>query len=255
MNQTSLGYLNDRLKKNLKQLVDMAQPIHDDFDKVKLIRIDHLNTVMEGGGCTAGLSSNDQYMNYLRGVAAAGRMSGGKKNDTFENDAPAFSKKREEDDDDDDDMDFDGSLDLDGSDDELGFDMETWEQNRPRKRNVEADKAFNALDAKIMEVLDVDADTARVYKILAKHAVIQKNPELKKPANDPLKIKEMEKLIANKTKLKALTKNIDLEELKSKIKARYAEVEKLRSEKKAKPQQSRYNNYLESSEIIFSDEE
>lgn len=146
-------------------------------------------------------------------------------------------------------------MDLDGSDDELGFDMETWEQNRPRKRNVEADKAFNALDAKIMEVLDVDADTARVYKILAKHAVIQKNPELKKPANDPLKIKEMEKLIANKTKLKALTKNIDLEELKSKIKARYAEVEKLRSEKKAKPQQSRYNNYLESSEIIFSDEE
>lgn len=147
------------------------------------------------------------------------------------------------------------SRDLDWN--EAGFDEEeydtstdTYDQARPR--NMEADDLYKSFDEKIMEAMDVDAETARIYKIALKQKIVEKNPELKKRVNDELKVKEMEKIVNNKTKLKSALKGIDIEGIKAHLK----EVDAKRKEKPERKKQSRYNHngYLLTDELILTPE-
>lgn len=257
--------MTQHIYKNLEQLVDMYQYGGDDFETVSNINVDQALTIYDNVQSDLEKHhTSDNYNQFIRRVSNHfGRMQGGKrrvKDKTMEDSRPNVFKKSkskpvvlEEESEDFAFNETDVKSDMfDETESEIGFnDEEFYEQSRPRKRNKEADEAYKALDQKIIDVLDVDAETARVYKILAKHAVVTKNPELKKSSNDALKIKEIEKLIT-KPKLKALVKNIDLEELKAKIKERYAEAQKKRE---ARKKQARHMNYLQSDEIIFSDDE
>jgi len=53
-----------------------------------------------------------------------------------------------------------------------------------------------------MELLDVDEDTAKIYRLALKIDVRNKNPELKKRENDALQVQEIEKITETKGKLK-----------------------------------------------------
>lgn len=81
---------------------------------------------------------------------------------------------------------------------------------RTNKRNTEADDMFKSFIEKIIDQLDVDEKTARIYRFAIKKKVIEKNPDLRKRANDMLKMEEMAKIINNKKKLKEITSDIDI---------------------------------------------
>lgn len=116
-----------------------------------------------------------------------------KKNKNYE------SNKKSTDDDDSDDNDFD----LFSS------------QDRPRREpNVKVNEMYKSFIKKIMDLLNVDEDTAKLYRSAIKITIAKKNPELKKRENDELKVKEMETIINNKDQLQKILKTIDFNEIK-----------------------------------------
>jgi hypothetical protein len=113
----------------------------------------------------------------------------------------------------------------------LGFSMFS-SQDRI-KRDPEITAKYNEILKKIMELLDLDEETARMYRSVIKLYLEEKNPELKGPTNDALKIKEMEKIVENKKKLKDYwDKKIGPEA--EKIKERMAKQKELGEERKKK---------------------
>jgi len=103
-------------------------------------------------------------------------------------------------------------------------------QDRPR-RDPKITEAYNALVKKIMELLDVDEDTAKIYRLALKIDVRNKNPELKKRENDALQVQEIEKITETKGKLKKVLDTIDIEGLKKNLIERREQREKEQKER------------------------
>lgn len=260
--------LNDSVKKNLRQLVDMAT-VNDDYETVKRIKIDHLKTV-QAGGCgvpqTGGACQmkNDQgFSDFLKRISGATPVTGGARDDTDEDYAPAY-KPVDADDSWEAPDEIDESYDIDDENISVstGFDMDEYQDGGKRERNAEADDIYRGFLKKIQDALDVDEETAYVYRALAKAAVTTKNPELKKFSNEALKNKEIAKIIESKSKLKALTKGRDIEEIKQRIRENRAKYAAQRdSKKETKPKKktepsrwhnSRYHGFEQSEEIRLS---
>jgi len=106
-------------------------------------------------------------------------------------------------------------------------------QDRPR-RDPKVTEAYNALVKKIMELLDVDEDTAKIYRLALKIDVRNKNPELKKRDNDALQVQEIEKITESKGKLKKVLDTIDIEGLKKNLIERREQREKEQKEREQK---------------------
>jgi len=53
-----------------------------------------------------------------------------------------------------------------------------------------------------MDALEVDEQTAKLYRSAIKITIGKENPELRKMENDELRVKEMEKIIDDKKKIK-----------------------------------------------------
>lgn len=91
--------------------------------------------------------------------------------------------------------------------------------NRPR-RDPGAIEAYNALVKKIMDILGVDEETAKLYRLALKIDVVTKHPELAKFENDALKIKEIEKMVTDRETLQRAIDSIDIEGLKKSLEER-----------------------------------
>lgn len=104
--------------------------------------------------------------------------------------------------------------------------------NRPRDEKT--DELYRSFIKKIQDLLDVDEDTARLYRSIIKINIVKLNPELRGRENDTLKVKEMEKILENKNKLKSYLDKIDIEATRREMKERQEEGEKRRAERNAK---------------------
>ena len=96
-----------------------------------------------------------------------------------------------------------------------------------RVRNPEADEKYRAFVKTIMDLLNVDEDTARLYRSAIKITIERKNPELRK--DELLKIKEMENIFESESSLKATLKKIDIDEIK-----KHMAMQKQKSEERRK---------------------
>lgn len=173
---------------------------------------------------------------------------------------------------------------------ELAHMISTSSQERI-KRDPKVTEKYKEIREKIMELLEVDEETARIYSSALKYKIGQENPELRKPENDALRAKELEKLVKDKKTLQKAIKDIDIEEVKKVIKEQREQSEERRklflekrkergpknkkerkpksestemmpnetsSEPEEKPKAKRgrkkavENGYLQSDEIIFS---
>ncbi len=104
--------------------------------------------------------------------------------------------------------------------------------NQERPRDEKADEMYRSFIKKIMDLLGVDEETARLYRSVLKINLENNNPELRKRENDALKIKELENLMENKKKLQAALDKIDIEKIKKFMEERRKEGEKIREERK-----------------------
>ena len=152
------------------------------------------------------------------------------------------------------------------------------EQSRPRQKTA-SDEIYDSFLKKIMDMLEVDEQTARLYRAALKVHLEEAKPELKGRANDSAKVKEMEKFFTNKKKLTDSLAKIDIEGIKKKLQERRAEIEARRAERaknpkkkqrrgnknretsntNSKPAQSRNSlrsksGYLDSEDIVLSSE-
>jgi hypothetical protein len=104
-------------------------------------------------------------------------------------------------------------------------------QDRPRRlRDAKVDEMYKSFVKRLMDVLGIDEETAKLYRSAIKITIGEKNPELRKMSNDALKVKEMEKIFENDKKLKEFIKNIDMDFIKDFIEKRKEENEKRREE-------------------------
>lgn len=261
------------MKKNLPQLVDMAA-IHDDFEIVKGIPIEHLITVQVGGcgmpSTTGGgecKNTDDkgfaEFLQRIQQTIAKTTEQKGGDMETDEDIAPSYKVERSYEIDDEGDEPYEEesyeTFTINEDDISLGagFDMEEYQEGGKRERNAEADDIYRGFLKKIQEVLDVDEETAYVYRALAKAAVTTKNPELKKFRNEMLKNKEISKLVESKAKLKALTKGHDIEEIKRRIKENRARIQAEKDKRKQSRMQARrprYYDFTRSEDILLSDD-
>ena len=90
---------------------------------------------------------------------------------------------------------------------------------------------YNQILKRIMELLDIDEETARTYRSMIKLNITNEHPELRGAVNDSLKIAEIEKIVADESKLRAyweqkVKPNIPM------IKARMEEQAKLGEERR-----------------------
>lgn len=116
-------------------------------------------------------------------------------------------------------------------------------QERVRKRNEKADEAYKSFLGKIMDLLGVDEEQARLYRAAIKVNIEENSPELRKRTNEDLKIKEMEKVFENKAKLQAEIKKIDMNKIKEIMKQRKEAWEKRMDEiKKARDEKNSSKN-------------
>lgn len=182
-----------------------------------------------------------------------------------------------------------GSYD-DTSDDDSYNDVSTtqstnanYRQPRPK---TSTDMVYDSFVKTIMNLLEVDLDTAKFYRCALKIDLQNRHPELRGRKNDPLRTKEMEKFFQSKAKLQSALDKIDKEAIKEYQRARAEEAktkknnlakipttqdtssnnQKIKSKankqtadhlsKKStsKNKQSRIdtNNYIKSDEILFS---
>lgn len=109
-------------------------------------------------------------------------------------------------------------------------------QERLRRRRFRRDykltEIYNSFVKKIMDLLDVDENTAKFYRSAIKINIENANPELRKWENDALKIKEMEKIFENKEKLQETLDNIDMDQMKKFMEERREISEKRREERR-----------------------
>ncbi|CAH6420665.1 Hypothetical protein MVR_LOCUS192 [uncultured virus] len=110
-------------------------------------------------------------------------------------------------------------------------DNNDWDSDQMGRQPTEADETYRSFVTKIMDLLGVDLETAREYRSALKLDIEMKNPELKGRIHDALKVKEMEKLFKNKTKLKETLDSIDMDEIKKIMRERKEEYEKRRDER------------------------
>lgn len=102
--------------------------------------------------------------------------------------------------------------------------------DRPR-RDPEITSRYNEILKKIMEFLDLNEDKAKTYRSILKLYLENKYKELKGPQNDAIKIKEMEKIVADKKELKKYWKE-NVEPEMEKIEAHMRTQAKLAEERK-----------------------
>lgn len=105
-------------------------------------------------------------------------------------------------------------------------------QERPRDEKT--DEMYKSFIKTIMDLLGVDEETARFYRTALKINIENKNPELKKRINDPLKVKEIEKVMKDKKTLQAAVENIDKEQIKKIMQEKEQEGIRRREENKNK---------------------
>ncbi|ALR83978.1 hypothetical protein [Niemeyer virus] len=112
-------------------------------------------------------------------------------------------------------------------------------QERPRERNTKVDEIYRSFVKKIMDLLGVDEETAKLYRSAIKIDIGNKNPELRKWENDELKIQEMEKIFNNKQSLQNALDKIDMDQIKSEMSRRRDESNKRRDEKRKDREEKR----------------
>ncbi|ANB50509.1 hypothetical protein [Powai lake megavirus] len=133
--------------------------------------------------------------------------------------------------------------------------------NQSRPRNVKVDETYKSFVKKIMDLLGVDEETARLYRSAIKIEIENKNPELKRRENDELKVKEMEKMFASKKILQKAIDDIDMDKIKKTMQERKAnwearseEIRKAREERsKQNKNKKRSNNQTTTSDETSSD--
>lgn len=163
---------------------------------------------------------------------------------------------------------------------------EKTQHSRISYKNKEASDLYKTILNEIENVLGVDTETAKLYRLALKIYVTNNDPELKKRKNDLLKMQKIKELITTKKDLKKIVDSMDIEKIKNYMEERKKEneskfrnrnamttSEKTTSEKTKKnnpnvkvSEQSTENKknkknkknetggYLQSSEIIFSPE-
>lgn len=93
-------------------------------------------------------------------------------------------------------------------------------QGRPQRfmRDPKVTEAYKEIIRKIMTLLDVDEETAKLYGQAIKYEIGQRNPELRKRENDALRIREIEKLLEDDDKAKKFIKDLgDIEDIRRNI--------------------------------------
>lgn len=104
--------------------------------------------------------------------------------------------------------------DMFNEDDSINWEDYNDEPNRVS--NPQVNDMYNSFVDKIIELLGVDIDTAKLYRTALKITIVKNNPELKK--DDELKIKEMEKFFTSKKKLQSEIDKIKMDEIKEHMK-------------------------------------
>lgn len=130
------------------------------------------------------------------------------------------------------------------------------EMSRMRmQRDPKLMDVYKSILAKIAEHLKLDEADAKLYGTILKIVVGQKNPELKKPENDEIRLKEIEKIVETKSGIEDALAGIDIEALKVSIKERMAERQKKREEYlKKKAEKSDSTNSTNSTESTEPEE-
>ncbi|AUV58335.1 hypothetical protein [Bandra megavirus] len=127
--------------------------------------------------------------------------------------------------------------------------------NQSRPRNVKVDETYKSFVKKIMDLLGVDEETARLYRSAIKIEIENKNPELKRRENDELKVKEMEKMFTNKKTLQKAIDDIDMDKIKKTMQERKANWEARSEEiRKAREEKSKQNKNKSKNQTTTSDE-
>lgn len=124
------------------------------------------------------------------------------------------------------------------------------------RRDPEITNRYNEILKKIMELLDLDEKTAKDYRSLIKLYLESQHPELRGVANDALKIQEIEKIVADKEKLKSYWENKvkpNMKELTKHIQERTQLSEQRRKEKIEKKKQKRLEKKKEKKAQYSSD--
>ena len=117
------------------------------------------------------------------------------------------------------------------------YEYMTSTQDRP-KRDPEVTAKYNKILERIMELLGLDEEKAKMYRSIIKLYLERTNPELKGSVNDALKIKEMEKIVENKKKLTEYwDKKVSphMEEIKSHMETQAKLGEERKKEIESKP--------------------
>ena len=105
------------------------------------------------------------------------------------------------------------------------------EMSRMRtQRDPKLMDVYKSIVAKIGDHLGLDENDAKLYGTILKIVVGQKNPELKKPENDEIRLKEIEKIVQSKASIEEALVGIDIDALKTSINERMAERQKKREE-------------------------
>lgn len=85
-----------------------------------------------------------------------------------------------------------------------------------QKKRDEHNETYRKFAQTIMDKMSVDEDTAKVYRAYVKYKVIEQNKgkELFKRSNEGERLKKMDEIISNTTKLKKLLENLDVDAIK-----------------------------------------
>ena len=134
----------------------------------------------------------------------------------------------------------------DGTSSDLGGGRQHREKTEEEKK---IDETYRTFIKQIMDNLDVDEETARLYRSALKINIEKTNPELKRRENDALKVKEMENVIKDKKKLQTALKKINIEEIKKHMEQKKEEGERRREEfKKIREEKEKNRSDVASSE-------
>lgn len=97
------------------------------------------------------------------------------------------------------------------------------EHSRRPYRNKEATDLYKKILEKLENVLGVEPETAKLYRLALKIYVTNKNPELKARKNDLLKMQEINNLITTKQDLDKIFKTMDINSIRKYMEEREKE--------------------------------
>lgn len=135
--------------------------------------------------------------------------------------------------------------------DSFRVDKEIYDTQDRMKQDPKTKEMYKDILKKIEKLLNVDEETAKLYRSGLKRDVILKNPELGKRSNDAKKIETIEKIVDNKTSLENAIKNIDIKAIKKYIEQR-KEESKNRSTMSIKTPEKTVKNTTTSSQMSSS---